>query len=177
MAQRILAVEYALPAAAVVTPECRDLLAQLLVADPAKRISLADVQRHPWFTRDLPPGVAGMNDRLLADPSAYRSSATQACSPACMHACMHGPLYVWLIDGALPLHACLHACMHSWPLVHVNQVAAACKHKPDLGHVMACCMHIRMPTAVLQAMFHAGLQPYRCLAGCAGNQITEATTA
>lgn len=91
--QRILNVEYALPAHAVVTPECGDLLGQILVADPAARISLADVQRHPWFKRDLPPGVADLNDRLLADPQAYRSTATQVllcallmytCCPRCV---------------------------------------------------------------------------------------------
>ena len=76
--QRILNVQYSLPAHAVVTPECRDLLAQILVADPERRISLSEVQRHPWFRRDLPDGVADMNDRLLADPSSHRSTATQA---------------------------------------------------------------------------------------------------
>ncbi len=35
-------------------------------------------QAHPWFARDLPPGMADMNARLLADPAAYRSPATQA---------------------------------------------------------------------------------------------------
>lgn len=75
--QRILNVEYSLPAHAVVTPECRDLLGQILVADPERRISLSDVQKHPWFRRDLPPGVADMNERLLSDPSSYRSTATQ----------------------------------------------------------------------------------------------------
>ncbi len=43
-AQRILGVQYELPAHAVVTPECRDLLAAILVADPARRASLEDVQ-------------------------------------------------------------------------------------------------------------------------------------
>lgn len=75
--QRILNVQYSLPAHAVVTPECRDLLGQILVADPERRISLSDVQRHPWFRRDLPPGVADMNERLLSDPSSYASTATQ----------------------------------------------------------------------------------------------------
>ncbi|KAK9915345.1 hypothetical protein WJX75_007906 [Coccomyxa subellipsoidea] len=78
MLQRILNVQYALPAHAVVTPECRDLLAQILVADPERRISLSEVQRHPWYLKDLPDGVADMNDRLLADPSSHRSSATQS---------------------------------------------------------------------------------------------------
>lgn len=77
MVQRILKVEYALPSHAVVTPECQDLLSKILACDPAQRITLAEVQRHPWFTKELPPGVAEMNDRLLSDPSYYHSMPTQ----------------------------------------------------------------------------------------------------
>ncbi|KAK9915945.1 hypothetical protein WJX75_006306 [Coccomyxa subellipsoidea] len=66
MLQRILSVDYQLPYNKQVSAECKDLLQRILVADPAKRITMADIQRHPWFTRDLPEGVAQMNDQLLA---------------------------------------------------------------------------------------------------------------
>ena len=65
-AQRILSVDYQLPYNKQVSPECKHLLECILVADPEKRITMADIQRHPWFTRDLPEGVAHMNDQLLA---------------------------------------------------------------------------------------------------------------
>jgi serine/threonine-protein kinase SRK2 len=77
MVQRILKVEYALPSHAVVTPECQDLLSKILAGDPAQRITLAEVQRHPWFAKELPPGVAEMNDRLLSDPSYRHSTPAQ----------------------------------------------------------------------------------------------------
>ena len=64
--QRILSVDYQLPYNKQVSPECKDLLECILVADPEKRITMAAIQRHPWFTRDLPDGVAQMNDQLLA---------------------------------------------------------------------------------------------------------------
>jgi len=47
------------------SPEARSLLAAMLVARPEQRISITAMQRHPWFLRDLPPGVAEMNDRLV----------------------------------------------------------------------------------------------------------------
>ncbi|KAI9023660.1 kinase-like domain-containing protein, partial [Phycomyces nitens] len=37
------------------SPECRDLLAQIFITDPAKRIPLADILRHPWINADSPP--------------------------------------------------------------------------------------------------------------------------
>ena len=119
--------EYALPAAAVVTPECRDLLSQLLVADPARRISLAELQRHPWFRRDLPPGVAGMNDRLLAEPAAYRSPAAQvrcAFAPSLLSTSRRSPLATQGSKGregpVLALPPALSCCLaHSVKLPRV----------------------------------------------------------
>ena len=78
--QRILKVEYALPSHAVVTPECQDLLSKILAGNPAQRITLGEVQKHPWYTKELPPGVAEMNDRLLSDPTYYHSAPTQVCT-------------------------------------------------------------------------------------------------
>lgn len=42
----------------------RDLLSKILVDDPQKRISMKEIQRHPWYLEDLPEGVADMNDEL-----------------------------------------------------------------------------------------------------------------
>jgi serine/threonine protein kinase len=46
--ERILAVDYNFPTSIPVSPECKDLLAKILVADPAKRYTIADIQQHPW---------------------------------------------------------------------------------------------------------------------------------
>lgn len=62
--QRILKVEYEFPAHVKVSKECRDLLSNILVPDPASRITIPEIQRHPWYLKDLPPGVAEMNDNL-----------------------------------------------------------------------------------------------------------------
>ena len=43
---------------------------QILVAEPSERITMAEIQRHPWFVRDLPEGVAQMNSALLAQQQA-----------------------------------------------------------------------------------------------------------
>ncbi|KAJ3364197.1 hypothetical protein GGF31_000581 [Allomyces arbusculus] len=48
--QKILRCHYVFPAhAASVSPEARDLMAQLLVRDPATRPGLKEVMAHPWF--------------------------------------------------------------------------------------------------------------------------------
>ncbi len=36
---------------------------QVLVADPAKRITVEGIYNHPWYCKNLPPGVKEMNDR------------------------------------------------------------------------------------------------------------------
>ena len=64
MIQRILRVEYDIPATVKASKELRDLLAHILVADPAARARISDIQAHPWYQKDLPPGVAEMNDNL-----------------------------------------------------------------------------------------------------------------
>lgn len=43
------------------SPECRDLLAKLLVKTPAGRISLPEIKQHPWFTHALPEGSLDYN--------------------------------------------------------------------------------------------------------------------
>lgn len=51
---RILNVTYSIPDQIAISSECRDLLSQIFVADPNQRISMADIQRHEWFLKNLP---------------------------------------------------------------------------------------------------------------------------
>ena len=67
--QRILEAEYEFPAHVEVSKACQDLLSHILVPDPARRITIAEIQRHPWYCKDLPPGVAEMNDHLVGRPA------------------------------------------------------------------------------------------------------------
>jgi hypothetical protein len=59
------------------SPACVDLLARMLTADPAQRATLADVATHPWFVQDLPPGVADLNARLVAEQMAPAAVAAR----------------------------------------------------------------------------------------------------
>jgi len=63
--ERILSVDYELPPAKPVSPECAHLLSRVLVADPAARATVAEIMAHPWFTKGLPPDAARMNDECL----------------------------------------------------------------------------------------------------------------
>lgn len=62
MFERILNEEF-LPIS-YVSWECRDLLRKMLTADPVKRISIAEIQQHPWFLQDLPVGTLDVNSQL-----------------------------------------------------------------------------------------------------------------
>ena len=64
MFPRIVAAEYERPAH--VSPAAAHLLGRLLTADPAARVTLAEVAAHPWFREDLPPGLATLNATLLS---------------------------------------------------------------------------------------------------------------
>lgn len=79
--QRILNVEYSFPAHVNVSPECRDLLSRLLVADPRSRITMDGIWRHPWFQQNLPEGVAEMNLHLLKNPETFSGLGQQVMQP------------------------------------------------------------------------------------------------
>mmetsp|Transcript_18951 Transcript_18951/g.22683 ORF Transcript_18951/g.22683 Transcript_18951/m.22683 type:complete len:345 (+) Transcript_18951:268-1302(+) len=50
----ILGCRWQPPADIPVTPECLDLLQRILVAEASDRITMADIQTHPWFVINLP---------------------------------------------------------------------------------------------------------------------------
>jgi hypothetical protein len=56
------------PPPPLLCPPCRDLLAKILVADPAKRITVKGIYDHPWYNKYLPAGVKEMNDRTPPPP-------------------------------------------------------------------------------------------------------------
>ncbi|XP_047341551.1 serine/threonine-protein kinase SAPK2-like [Impatiens glandulifera] len=51
---RILNVQYSIPDYVRVSIECRHLLSRIFVADPEKRITIAEIKKHPWFLKNLP---------------------------------------------------------------------------------------------------------------------------
>ena len=65
------------PHPGMASPACVDLLARMLMADPAQRATMAEVTTHPWFVQDLPPGVADLNTRLVAEQMAPAAMAAR----------------------------------------------------------------------------------------------------
>lgn len=64
MIQRILRVDYSFPPHVKLSPELEDIMKRILVSDPSKRITMAGILEHPWYNKDLPPGVKQMNDKI-----------------------------------------------------------------------------------------------------------------
>ncbi|KAF8112530.1 hypothetical protein N665_0063s0016 [Sinapis alba] len=52
--QRIMAVQYKIPDYVHISQECRHLLSRIFVTNPAKRITLKEIKKHPWFLKNLP---------------------------------------------------------------------------------------------------------------------------
>lgn len=51
---KILSVQYKVPDFVRVSMECINLLSQIFVANPEKRITIPEIKNHPWFLRNLP---------------------------------------------------------------------------------------------------------------------------
>ena len=69
--QRIMGVKYSFPPSLHLSRECVDLIARVFVGNPANRISIAGIQKHPWFLKNLPEELAdgGEDARALMAPS------------------------------------------------------------------------------------------------------------
>ncbi|CAD6269551.1 unnamed protein product [Miscanthus lutarioriparius] len=57
--QKILGVQYAVPDYVHISPECRDLISRIFVANPADRITMPEIKSHPWFVKNLPADLVG----------------------------------------------------------------------------------------------------------------------
>lgn len=51
---RILSVQYSIPDYVHISSECHHLLSRIFVANPAKRITIAEIKNHSWFLKNLP---------------------------------------------------------------------------------------------------------------------------
>jgi serine/threonine-protein kinase SRK2 len=50
-------VNWKVPDGVELSPECLDLLNHMLVKDPAERLTMDGIMRHPWFRTNLPEKV------------------------------------------------------------------------------------------------------------------------
>lgn len=56
--ERILSVQYTIPEHIPIAAECQNLLSQIFVANPTQRITMAGIQKHDWFLKNLPADLA-----------------------------------------------------------------------------------------------------------------------
>ena len=52
--QRVVDVRYSWPSNLPLTQDCVDMINKIFVNNPEQRISIAGIQLHPWFTKNLP---------------------------------------------------------------------------------------------------------------------------
>lgn len=75
--------DYDFPADLPVSEEVKNLLSRMLVADPAYRATLQEIEQHPWFRQDIPPDldVASFNASYLRlSDSAEHANTIRRCS-------------------------------------------------------------------------------------------------
>ncbi|XP_073063608.1 serine/threonine-protein kinase SAPK10-like [Primulina eburnea] len=63
--QRILSVQYSIPENINISEGCRHLISRIFVADPAQRITMAQIANHPWFLKNLPADL--MDERTMSN--------------------------------------------------------------------------------------------------------------
>ncbi|KAL8200019.1 hypothetical protein R6Q57_011358, partial [Mikania cordata] len=51
---RILGVQYSIPDYVRVSMECKHLLSRIFVDNPEKRITIPEIEKHPWFLKNMP---------------------------------------------------------------------------------------------------------------------------
>lgn len=51
------AVDYEFPTDKHVSEELRELLGRMLVSDPNQRATILEIEKHPWFRKDIPPDL------------------------------------------------------------------------------------------------------------------------
>nr|KAJ0207401.1 hypothetical protein LSAT_V11C500245160 [Lactuca sativa] len=51
---RILGVQYSIPDYVRVSMDCKHLLSRIFVDSPEKRITIAEIKKHPWFMKNMP---------------------------------------------------------------------------------------------------------------------------
>ena len=62
------------------SPEAQHLLHHMFRPNPAERCTTEDIMAHPWFTKNLPPELASLNDRLLAARAAEHAECRRSLS-------------------------------------------------------------------------------------------------
>jgi serine/threonine protein kinase len=62
------------------SPEAQHLLHHMFRPNPAERCTTEDIMAHPWFTKNLPPELGTLNDRLLAARAAEHAECRQSLS-------------------------------------------------------------------------------------------------
>ena len=86
--ERILRCDYHIPKYPRVSSECKDLITRILVVDPDRRLTIPQIQRHPWYSKGLPPNVIKMNDDCLRlQPHNHPGYQTIAEIKVCLYAC------------------------------------------------------------------------------------------
>ena len=83
-----MGVKYSFPANLRLSGECLDLIRQIFVANPAKRVTLKGLKQHPWFLQNLPDELKVRCCVINGMQPAELTTCCYRCT--CMHAQLEG---------------------------------------------------------------------------------------
>lgn len=66
MTERIVKSDFVFYPNIPVSEEFKDLISRMFQLDAANRVSMNDIQEHPWYNVGLPEGVADLNAKYLS---------------------------------------------------------------------------------------------------------------
>ncbi|XP_071701796.1 serine/threonine-protein kinase SAPK1-like isoform X2 [Rutidosis leptorrhynchoides] len=98
---RILGVQYAIPDTVEISLECRHLLYRIFVADPDKRLTIPEIQMHPWFLTNLPTDLMAGGNSHNPNPNEDMNQSVDEILSIIQEA-RTLPGNGMLIDGSLP---------------------------------------------------------------------------
>lgn len=88
-------VDYLFPETAAISAQCRDLIQKILVADPNKRLSIADIFQHPWVQQVGPAACRHVGGRAAGAQRWAECACGDRVEPLPRPCCGHLGIEAW----------------------------------------------------------------------------------
>lgn len=74
---RIMSAQHSIPDYVRITPDCKNLLSRIFVANPSKRITIPEIKKHPWFLKNLPKELMDVEHAKFEESSEQQQQSVE----------------------------------------------------------------------------------------------------